>query len=91
MGTEFKSYSDLLRLYHALSAKCSQLYGRCRQNGVNCMDAVGRMQSIIWTLSTSATDSQENRTVPGSCVILRNSGSAEFILELQSSLYSDSV
>ena len=27
MGTEFKSYmySDLLRLYHALSAKCSQL------------------------------------------------------------------
>jgi len=41
MGTEFKSYSDLLRLYHALSAKCSQLYGRCRQNAVNCMDAVG--------------------------------------------------
>ena len=40
MGTEFKSYSDLLRLYHALSAKCSQLY----------MDAVGRMQSIVWTL-----------------------------------------
>ena len=30
-------------------------------------------------------------TVPGSCVILRNSVSAEFILEHQSSLYSDSV
>ena len=59
MGTEFKSYSDLLRLYHALSAKCSQLYGRCRQNAVNCMDAVGKMQSIIalWTLS--ATDCLE--------------------------------
>ena len=55
MGTEFKSYSDLLRLYHALSAKCSQLYGRCRQNAVNCMDAVGKMQSIIWTLSATDT------------------------------------
>ena len=31
MGTEFKSYSDLLRLYHALR----------RQNAVNYMDAVG--------------------------------------------------
>jgi len=46
MGTEFKSYSDLLRLYHALSAKCSQLYGRCRQNAVNCMDAVGKIVRI---------------------------------------------
>ena len=31
------------------------LYGRCRQNTVNCMDAVGRMQSIVWTLSAECT------------------------------------
>eukprot|EP01043_Picozoa_sp_COSAG02_P120917 COSAG02_NODE_57719_length_279_cov_1.505556_1_plen_68_part_01 len=34
----------ILKLY----ATCiKQLYGRCRQNAVNCMDAVGTMQSIV--------------------------------------------
>ena len=41
--------------------------------------------------ATRARDGLSTSTVPGSCVILRNSASAEFILELQSSLYSDSV